>query len=840
MRGAQFLSRWMIAWLSHLAPAHARDRWREEWLGELEHAAGSFRGRFRATRLILMALGAIRDVVALRRAARLRITSPRPSVFNGLTSDFRDAGRSIAGTPGFTLGVVGSLALGMAAVTAGFSVVNTALLKSPEGVRRPGEVVEVKVQRLISGIFQMASTYDQFGAFRGAIPSMTDVAAVRSVSMIVGLPGEADSVPAALVSGNYFDVLGVQPALGRLIVESDDERPGGHPVAVIGYETWLRHYGADPDVVGRSVKVNGQPLEVIGVAGVGFTGTRVELERDSAAYVWVPFAMGELVARDAGGTPVHPARLTNFHVQLFGRLKAGATPGAAQAEAAVVAARLDPPGTPERARRRVMVAGLGERPGSLVEVLGFMAVPAMVLALACLNAANLLTSRASRRVRDMALRLSLGATAWRIIRQQLVESLLLAVAAAARAGELVQRVSRRRRSFGRSLLIGAQAALSLALLATGWQFANAVRVAAQQDGLTAADRLIVGSVNVDRLPWSSADVDAYYERVRERAAQLPGVRDVSFTCGCDVWGVWAPMGEGGGGVRLWLPQHAPDKPDASIAMYAGGDIFEALELPLLAGRKFTEGEHAEPVASVMVNQPFADRLVGQALGRQLRIGGAGDDFSTSRLAVVVGVVGAPPVKRTDSVPMLFYPAPLQNLPKRNIFVRVDRPADDVVALVRSAIREVHPDVPRPLIYTAEQARGTRNEFRQILAGAVSLLGVLALVLAAAGLYGVVAFIVVLRHHEIAVRMALGAEPGTLVRMLVRQAIRPAAVGALVGAAGAAAMGMVVRSQLYGASPVDPAAFAGATALLLAVLVAASAIPARRAAAIDPMAVLKAE
>jgi predicted permease len=892
MRAALSLSRRLIVLLARIAPDHARRRWSEEWVAETEHAATSLGARrFGGARLILMTSGAMRDVVALRRAARLRSTGPRPGVFSGLTSDFRDASRSVASAPGFALGVIGSLAIGMAAVTAGFSVVNTALLKSPDGVMRPGEIVEVKVRRLISGIFQGAVTYDRYAAIRGSIPSLTDVAAFRSVSMIVGLPGEADSVPAALVSGNYFDVLGVRPALGRLLAESDDDRPGAHPVAVIAYETWLTHYGADPDVVGRIVKVNGHPLEIIGVAGGGFTGTRVEIENDSASYVWIPFSMGELVARDAEGAPVHPSRLTNFHVQLFGRLKAGAAAERTQADAAVVAARLFATGV-EPPRLNVSVVHLGERPGSLWDVLGFMAVPGMVLLLACLNAANLLTSRASRRIRDMALRLCLGATAWRLIRQLLVESLLLstaaalagfaftwvamrvamqsvpillhvdwrvlllatatawvtavgfglapAVAAAARAGDLVQRVSRRRGSFGRSLLIGAQAALSLALLATGGQFANAVRVAAQQDGLTAADRLIVGSLNVDRPPWSPADVDAYYERIRERLAQLPGITDVSFTCGCDVWGVWAPMGEGGGGVRLWLPQHTPDKPGSSIAMFAGGDIFEALELPLLGGRKFSEVEHAGPVTSVMVNQPFADRLEGPALGQQLRLGGAGDDFSTSQLAVVVGVVGTPPVKRTDSLPMLFYPAPLQNLPKRNLFVSVDRPAEDLVAGVRSTIRDVHPDVPRPLISTAEQARWARNEFRQIMAGAVSLLGVLALVLASAGLYGVVAFIVVLRHHEIAVRMALGAEPARVVRMVVRQAIRPAAVGAIVGAAGAAAMGMVVRSQFYGASPVDPVAFAGATALLLAVLVMASAIPARRAARVDPMAVLKAE
>jgi predicted permease len=896
LRAALRVSGWIVGALARVAPAHARGRWREEWLAEMAYAASSFAGRrMGSARLVVMALGALRDVVAIRRASRLRTSGPRPGALHGLGNDLREAWRSISHAPGFALGVIGSLSLGLAAVTAGFSVVNTALLKPPDGIARPGDMVEVRVRRMITGsVFQTASTYDTLPAFRGWIPSLLDVAAYRSADMVIGLPGEADSVPAALVSGNYFALLGVRPALGRLIDESDDERPGAHAVAVIAYETWLRHYAADADVIGRTVKVNGRPLEIIGVAARGFTGTRLEIEKESAAYVWVPFAMGELVARDGEATPIHPARLTNFHVELFGRLRPGATPAAAQAEAAVIAARLDPPGTEDRARRRVTVAGLGERPRSLAQILGFMAVPLMVLALACLNAANLLTSRACRRLRDMALRLSLGATAWRITRQLLVESLLLAVAAAlagfgitwlavrliensvpivlhvdwrvlllaiatagvtavgfglvpavaaaARAGDLVQRIARRRRSAGRSLLIGAQAALSLSLLATGWQFSSAVRGAAERDGLTAADRLIVGSLDVARLPWSPIEIDSYYASIRERVARLPGVSDVSLTCACDVWGTWGSSTGGGGGFARTWPQGQPaDEPAGVLAMYAGGNIFDAMELPLVAGRTFREHEYGSPLRTVVVNQPFAEQyLPGNPVGQQVRIGAARDTFAASSIATVVGVVGTPPVRRADSNAMVFHPVPIETLSKRILFVTVDRDADDLVALVRSAVRGVHPDVPRPLIYTAEQARWARREREQLLARAVSLLGGLALVLAAAGLYGVVAFTVTLRRQEIGVRLALGAAPARIVRMIVRQALTPAAAGAVVGGLGAIAMGMLVRSQLYRATLVDPLAFAGATTLLMAVLVAASLLPARRAASIDPMTTLREE
>lgn len=228
------------------------------------------------------------------------------------------------------------------------------------------------------------------------------------------------------------------------------------------------------------------------------------------------------------------------------------------------------------------------------------------------------------------------------------------------------------------------------------------------------------------------------------------------------------------------------------------------------------------------------------MGRSIRVAGSSGDYTTSQAVLVVGIVQVPAARRTDSLPMIYYPSPLDTMPARTLYVRFGRNADEMIPLLHGTIRELNADVPRPTILTAEAKRWERQQSNQYLAAAVSLLGVLALLLSAGGLYGVVAFVVTMRSHEIAVRMAVGADARTVVRMIVRQSLRPAVIGAGVGALGAAVLGMIVRSRLYGASPGDPVAFGGATAVLLGVLIVASALPARRAARIEPIQVLRTE
>lgn len=865
----------LLRLISLVVPRSERPRWREEWLAEVRH--GGWR----------MLTGALPDAWAMRSVQALppsRVWLPplggrtrRP--FHGLNQDVRYALRSLSASPGFVLGVVLSLSVGMAAMTGAFSLVNSVALRPPAGIGQPDELLQLRFTQRTDGLPFEATTEDSYRAAVDRLTAFDGIAAFHQDEMVVAYPGEPANVPGMFVTGNYFGVLRVSPAAGRLIGPSDIVRSDAVDVVVLSHDAWLRHFAGNAGAIGSVVKVNGRARVVIGIAPPEFTGVRHEIDEDERPRVWLPMIRAE-------------STQPRF-VGVVARLRRTVSEQDARAEVSVLAASLPrgkQPGTPIDAR----VSRLGPKDATALELFGFLvsflAVPAIVLALACVNAANLLASRASRRLRDAAIRLSIGATPWRVIRLLLVESLLLAcggcalglavtywttrlfgqylavvihvdwrvalfaaalsaatavafglapaISAASRAGDLVRGAARRPATRSRAILIASQAALSLALMLTGWQFVNTVRLLAQHDGIRDADRLVIASMDVSKLNWPGSEVDGYYDRIIDRIGQLPGVTRASFSCACNPWGAWESRG--GGAAYIWLSDHPPERPGSTLAMFAGGDLFGALELPVIAGRNFRSDEQRSPVRSVIVNQPFADKyLKSGAVGQPVRIG-ATKEFSASKAAVVVGVVQAPATRRTDSLPLVYYPAPLSDMPSRTLYVRFERPATETIGLLHAAIREVHPDAPRPDIATAEQRRWERHKSSQFLAASVSLLGLLALLLAAGGLYGVVAFVVTLRSQEIAVRMALGARPQEVVGMIVRQAMTPAAVGGALGVFGAVTTGLIVRARLYGASPLDPAAFAGATSLLFAVLFAATILPALRAARINPVDTLRTE
>ena len=867
----------LLALISLMAPRSERPRWREEWRAELQH--GGWR----------MLAGALPDAWAMRRVRRaLTAGSSRSHPLHAIGQDFRYALRGLSSSPGFVAGVVLSLSVGMTAMTAAFSLVNAIVFRPPGGIGQPDELAEVRLTQMRNGFPYNAATRDRYRLLMTSTRSFSGIAGQRGSEAVVAFPGEPVTVPAMFVSVNYFEVLRVTPALGRLLGPAHEQEA----VAVISHDAWRQYFGRDTSVVGRTLKVNGQPLEVVGVAPAEFTGVRRELDDDDAPRVWLPLPLLQvMMPQDITGTAP-----SDVAVGLVGRLRPGVDRVRAQAETTVLAAAFPRADRPDAPIQSKLVGLGGARPddGTTLELLGFltafMAVPAIVLALACVNAANLLASRASRRLREAAVRLSMGATPWRVVRLLLVESMLLAaggcvlglaftywaaqvfgrytavaihidwrvalfaaglsaltavsfglapaLAATARAGDLVRGMARRPATRARRVLIATQAALSLALMLTGWQFANTVRSLAQNDGLRDADHLVLGLVDVSRLNWSSAEIEGYYDRIFSRINQLEGVSHASYSCQCNPWGAW--QSRGGGSAYIWLGHHPPEKPGSTLAMYAGGDLFGAFGLPIIAGRNFNAEDHRSPVRSVIVNQPFAEKyLSGHAIGQSMRLS-ATRDFGASHPAVVVGVVAAPTARRTDSHPQLYYPAPLETMPARALYVRFTRPAADMIGPLHTIVREAHPDAPRPQIATAEHQRWERHKSNQFLAAAVSLLGLLALLLVAGGLYGVVAFVVTLRSQEIAVRMALGAQPSEVVRMVVRQAMAPAVVGAAVGVLGAVVTGLVVRARLYGSAALDPVALAGAVSVLFVVLLAATITPALRAARINPVDTLRTE
>jgi hypothetical protein len=373
----------------------------------------------------------------------------------------------------------------------------------------------------------------------------------------------------------------------------------------------------------------------------------------------------------------------------------------------------------------------------------------------------------------------------------------------------------------------------------------------------------MAAFDVDPLRLEREAGEEYYRRLLERASRIPGVAAAGF----------APPGIVTGQVnretlaRIWVPDSRDDG-TSQLAFRVSARLLDAIGVGLLQGRRFTAADETA-VTTVIVNKAFADKhLHGQAIGRVFRLSRpASESRSSDPVSVIIALDrNGVPTYRTpagstaaDGVdvtvvgvvdgimkigalepPILYYPAPLVYQPARTLFLRLDRSGTFNAAALHAAAREIDARIPATSVTTLAEMRNRHNLDEKLLGRAVGILGILALVLAAGGLYSVVAYIVSLRRQEVGIRIALGADAGSIVGMIIRQALLPTLVGAALGAAGAATTSAIIRSRLYGASPVDPVAFGGATLLLLAVMLLASWLPARHAGRVDPIAVLRQE
>ena len=874
----------LLLWLiSGIMPHADRPRWREEWRAELRH--GGWR----------MLPGAIPDALTLRRIRReeRRALGKKAGIFHAIDQDVRYGMRTLVGSSrSFTIAVIGSLAIGIGATTAAFTMVNAALFRPFAKIHAQEELVTVKIaprQRV-----WFTTSWNDYEVLRNGIPAFESfsIAHQNTFAVAPGRGEEPRQVTGLVVSGNYFDVLGVRPSLGRFFVADDDDTPWKQPAVVISHRFWQRRMASDPKVLQQTLNVNGVDIPVIGVAPEGFDGPFTSGE------LWITFALSDLVFRDDAGRAIHARAAKPFSTNLVARLKPGSTIEQAQAQAAGLTAALY--AANDRGERELFVRveplRVADPSTYWLRAVILMIVPLIVLAIACVNAANLLLARATRQSRDWLVRLALGGTRWRLVRQMLVESLLLAgggavlglaisywatrylqqfapisdiaidanvltfVVAAAVATALVfglgpalsvtHAAVRRapegarflRGPFGsrtRFALVVVQAALCLGLLATGAQFSKTLN-SLWNEGLPEPAQFLVASLDVDKLRYDRARSEAFYGDLLARVEELPGVRAAALS-GRNVSRMLNGLVESWG-VEVWIggqPEHPRDR---SLLTYTTGGFFDTMGLQIVKGRTFTRDEHQRPARVVVVNEAFAKKLGGDALGRivQLRSKGSGDVVTTAD-AMIVGIVDAPSSRPLFSrLPNVFYPAPLKPEPAIDLLLRVDGDADSFAAAVRTIVGGMDPRLPVGQIATGDDLRRRRNAFDYAMVQTVSLLGVLALILAAAGLYGVVSYMVTLRQKEIGIRMALGAERATVLRLVLRQSVVPVVLGCVLGAAGAAAVGSLVRSRLYGVSGMDPVAFGLAAALLLLTMVGASLAPARRAAHVDPVTVLRTE
>jgi predicted permease len=842
-----------------------------------------------------------------------------------LVRDLRLAVRVLLGAKTWTLVVLLSLAIGIGANTALFSAVNGLLLQSV-AVREPERLVRFNhVGR--NDMVRNSNDYGYSGtadgrnirstfsfpmveALREANTTLTGLAAgVPMGRLNVLVNGEARLATGYQATGNYFAVIGVQAAVGRVFDETDDA-PGALPVVVISHAYWTSRFAADPAAIGRVVSINGHAVTIVGVTPSGFGG--IERLGADAPDVTLPLAFDALFAPPVRVEIPRMRQPTYWWLQLVGRLKPGVSTEQARANFATVFQRTAVAGM--AAYRASLPAdakasSANQPRGSAVPELliataahgyydvqprtrrsaGFLSVVVViVLLVVCANVANLLLTRATARSREISIRLSIGATRGRLVRQLLTESALLAGVGGGLGGLVAYwlqgllpfgdtapldwrvfgflagvslltgiafgllpalRATRvdlagAMQASGRSVvggrtrlstgLVVVQVAMSLVLLVGAGVFLRTLHNLERADVGFDARNLLMFEVNA-RL--GGYDVDAatrLFGRVLDRMPAVPGVTSAALTR--------APLLSGTTFVDAAFTPGQASRAPAVEAMYnldVSPGFFATMGIPVLRGRTFTDHDTMTAPKVVLLNEAAARRLFpdGRVLGR--RVGGS---FDKAGEFEVVGVVrDATYASVREPGPPTMYRCVWQST-QRNLHV-VLRTTGDPLALsetVRAAMREIDPALPAPAFTSQREHIAQRLAQERLFAGAYAAFGGLAVLLACIGLFGLMSYDVARRTGEIGVRMALGAERRTVVGLIMRESMRLVAIGLLLGLAATLWAGRYVETVVYGLSARDPLTIGGAIALTAVVTAIAGGLPARRASRVEPMAALRSE
>jgi predicted permease len=805
--------------------------------------------------------------------------------------DLRLAARSWRRRPGLAAAAVVTLAVALGANTALFSLVNAVLLRPLPGIAHADRLVNVH-RKTADGTTFLGLSHPDYRDLRARTRALDGLAAFNGRGGSLGEgQGAPELVGLQLVSGNYFDVLGVTPRRGRLLGEADDGAPGASPVAVISHALWQRRFGGDPEIVGRTIRLNGFPFTVVGVGPEGFQGHFIGFPFE----VWVPLAMA---AQAAPGEDL-AARNSDW-LELVGRLAPGRTVAQAQADLAGVMsglAREHPvwhQGATADVRR---LTGIDDSlHGGVVSFLtALQAAAVVVLVIACVNLAGVLLARAASRAREVAVRVALGASRAALVRQLVSETLLLfvlggtaGVVLAAWAADLLHAfqpgwslplrfdlsLDARVFAFGalltlvagavfglmpayqasrldlvpalrdgrgseggtparlrRALVVG-QVALSMVLLVAAGLFVRTLQRAGVVDPGFDPDGVSSARLDLTLLARDEAHGRAFYQALLERLASTPGARSASLATSLPLRSL-APA------TTAIQAETSPPLPDGGLNVLLNSispDYFETMHIPLTAGRAFAESDGADSPPVAVVSEALAHRLWpgADAIGRRLRHGPVDRE--------VVGVVRDVKARRLteERQPLLYLPLTQSFSPRVRALLRADVDPAQAAATLRREVGALEQDLPVMDVAPLREVIAFAL-FPQRMAGAIaSALGALGLGLAATGLYGVVAWSVSRRTREMGVRIALGATRANVVTLVLRQGLRLAFAGVVLGALGAAAVAQGLHGLLPGVSPTDPVTFAGIAALMTAVALLASYVPARRAARVDPMVALREE
>ncbi len=800
-----------------------------------------------------------------------------------LLQDLRYGARILAKKPGFTLIAVVSLALGIGANTAIFSLVNMILFR-PLPVANPEQVVSVSAVGK-DGQFA-AFSYPNYLDFRDRNEALSGLLVYRFVSLGLSRNGNNEKLWGYLVSGNYFDMLGVKPALGRTFLPEEDQTRLSHPVAVISHSLWQTRFGGDPSVIDRDVLINGKKFKVIGVAPAGFKGTEVIYTPE----IYVPFAMQKWIEPESDYLDERDTQ----NIFAVGRLKSGVSAAQAEASLNILAAQLakDFPNDNEGLKIQLTPPGF-VLPQIRSQMLGvsaaLMGLVALVLLIACVNLANLLLARATERGREIAIRLSIGASRVRIVRQLLTESVMLArwiidsiialkppidipitlelsvdwrvlvfsmfisvvtgvlfglvPALQATRTDLVSALkdvasqSGVRRSLLRNSLVVAQIAVSLLLLvAAGLTLRALQQLRAMNPGFNPENAVMM---NFDlSLQGYQADAGAQLRKqLLNRVESLPGVRSASITD-------FVPLSMNYNSAAILIEGQPQERGvNAPTAMNAdvGLKYFETIGTPLIAGRDLNEQDQDGKTRSVVVNETFARKFfpganpIENALGKQFRTSPEKQPWQ------IVGVAGDGKYWNIGEEPRAFVWFPIGNqLTFNTLIVRTTARPETVIGAIRGEFRNLDPNLPVTNAKTLTDHMNLSLFPARAVAALLAAFGLLALTLAAIGIFGVMSYSVSQRTREIGIRMALGANAKEVFKLVVGQGLKLTLIGAGVGLALALIGTRLLSNLLYNVSAVDPLTFAGVTLLLTIVAFLACYFPARRAMKVDPMIALRYE
>ncbi len=812
-----------------------------------------------------------------------------------LLQDCKYGLRVLSKSPGFATIAILTLALGIGANTTIFSWINSTLLNPVPGLTRPSEVVSLTLSKPGDNPFPF--TYPDLEAMRDGQQSFTGIAACSFAQMSLKGRSKPERVSGMVASANYFAVLGVRPIVGRGFLPEEDKKPGGAPVAVVSYRFWQTHFAANPNIVGQTIEINQRPYTIVGVTPAAFQGSQTGVRTE----LWLPIMMQAQV--NPLGDLLHDHH--QFWLLGFGRLRPGVTLEQAQQEMTL---RLKPEAKayPEehKGHDAVTVYPLWRNPFGLNQFLStllpvLMCIAGVVLLLACVNVANLMLVRSVGRRREIAIRMSLGVSRSRLVRQLLVESLMLALAGGAVAlvmtfwaqGTLMTFLpvtediplaltieadrtvllatlvislltgvtfgilpalrsssvapatvlkeetgsasGTLRKARLASALVVAQISLSLLLLICAGLFIRSFRSAQQINPGFNTHNVLLASYDLFTAGYSDSSGAEFDRELAAKLKALPGVQSVALSDR-------VPLSFGGGSTSVKPEGYVSPSNESMETQVAiiTPNYFQTMQIPLVKGRDFTLQDTKSSERAVIVSEAFANRYwPGQeALGKQLN-----SDF-THEWFKVVGVARDTKVTGLNEKPTPFVYLPLYQVYRSNMIIDA-RVAGDPLTFAKTVENTVHELNPELVVYdvTTLESRAQFASFGQRVAGTfVGAFGLLALALAAVGIYGVTSYTTRQRTHEIGIRVTLGATRQDVLRLVLGHGLRLMLVGVGLGLVLALLSTRFLSGLLLGVTSSDALTFSSVALLLCSVALFACFIPARRAMHVDPMAALRDE